>query len=68
MGEADKRVMFFSGLCNAVKHGVTAEFFCIIAVLSCFRSLLRVNVRHSQSCGRGTGFQLYLPGKTGHRN
>lgn len=51
-------VMLFSGLYHMLKQGVTAGFFCVIAVLSCLKSLLRVNISHPQSCGRGRGFQL----------
>lgn len=53
-------VLLFSGLYHMLKHGVTAGFFCVIGVLSCFKSILRANVSHPQSCGRGRGFQLLI--------
>lgn len=36
-------VILFSGLYHMLKHGVTAGFFCAIAVLACFKSFLRIN-------------------------
>lgn len=43
--------MFFSGLCNVIKHTVATEFFCVIAVVSGSRSFLRVNICDPKAVG-----------------
>lgn len=48
-------VVFFSGVCNVVKHGVTAECSCTAALLPCFRISSKALYSSPQSCGRGMG-------------